>query len=447
MISLQRRLGIGIGVSLALVLVLVWVAVGWAGRRLSEDYVATQLSHEAESLLGALILTPVPMLNPEAVSSVYRRPYSGHYYTVMVGDAALRSRSLWDETLALPAGAGQEVRRIVGPRDQPLLLYTRRYVRQEQPVLIAVAEELTPLEQHLVHFQRLLGLIFLGAFVVVLLGTRYGVRRGLAPLEALRAEVDRIERGEATALPARAPAEVAPLVEALNRLLRLTAQRLTRSRTALGDLAHALKTPLALILQTAEARESPMGDEARRRLLAEAERIRTLVDRELARARVAGAPGPGQHFRPADDVPALVEVIRGLYAQRELSFSCSVPSRSFPVDREDFLELLGNLLDNAAKWARQRIRVTVADATALHLTVEDDGPGCPDHQLAAITRRGLRLDEATPGHGLGLGIVQTIVADYGGRLDLGHSTLGGLRVEVIFPRRPPAADEAAHSCD
>ncbi|MGE0082046.1 MAG: ATP-binding protein, partial [Thiohalomonadaceae bacterium] len=226
----------------------------------------------------------------------------------------------------------------------------------------------------------------------------------------------------------------APLVDALNRLLRLTAQRLARSRTALGDLAHALKTPLALILHTAEDRESAMDEVTRARLLGESERIRELVNRELARARVAGAASPGQHFRPDEDVPALANVVRSLYAERGLSITWSVPARSFAVDREDMLEMLGNLLDNAAKWARSRVHVTVDDAPALHLVVEDDGPGCPPEKLDAITRRGVRLDEETPGTGLGLSIVRTIVSDYGGSLELGRSdTLGGLRVVARFP--------------
>ncbi len=434
MISLQRRLGLGIGVSLALVLLVVWIAVGWSTRRLSEDYVASRLEHDAESLLGALVLTPVPSVNPDAVSSVYRRPYSGHYYIIGVGDTTLRSRSLWDETLPLQASDEARTLRMAGPQDQALLVYTRQYTRQGRQLAIAVAEDLAPMERSIDEFQRVIGLIFIAAIVLVLVGTRVGIRRGLAPLDDLRHEVGRIERGEAAGLPAEVPAEVAPLVDAINRLLRLTAQRLSRSRTALGDLAHALKTPLALILQTAERRDSGMSAQARERLLSEAERIRTLVDRELARARVAGGASPGQRFRPHEDVPALANVIRGLYAERELSVTWTVPSRSFAVDREDLLELLGNLLDNAAKWARGHIHLVVEDAPALHLVVEDDGPGCPPEKLEEITRRGVRLDEETPGTGLGLSIVRSIVADYGGQLTLGRSeTLGGLQVEVRFP--------------
>jgi signal transduction histidine kinase len=435
--SLQRRLGLGIGASLALVLLAVWVAVGWSTRRLSEDYVASRLEHDAESLLAALTLTPTPTLNTEAVSAVYRRPYSGHYYTVATGSLVLRSRSLWDETLNLATTGEARTARLTGPRDQTLLIYARRYTRDGVPVDIAVAEDLAPMERSIDAFQRALGLIFLVAVLLVLAGTRLGIRQGLAPLDRLRHEVGRIERGEAAGLSAAAPAEVAPLVEAINRLLRLTAQRLARSRTALGDLAHALKTPLALILQTADDPANAMAAPARARLRSEAERIYALIERELGRARVAGAAGPGQRFRPADDVPALLEVIRGLYADRHLAIAQSVPARSYAVDREDMLELLGNLLDNAAKWARGRLQVTVADAADLRLCVEDDGPGCSGDDLAQITGRGVRLDETVPGSGLGLSIVRAIVDSYGGTLTLGRSeALGGLRVEVRFPAHP-----------
>ncbi len=435
--SLQRRLGVGIGVSLALVLLAVWVAVGWSTRRLSEDYVASRLEHDAESLLAALSVTPTPTLNTDVVGAVYRRPYSGHYYTVAAGATTLRSRSLWDETLSLAAAGEERITRMAGPQAQALLVYARRYTRDGVPVDIAVAEDLAPMERSIDQFQRVLGLIFVIAVALVLAGTRLGIRRGLAPLEQLRDDVARIERGEAAGLSAAAPAEVAPLVEAINHLLRLTAQRLARSRTALGDLAHALKTPLALILQTADEPANTMTAPARARLRSEAERIGALIERELGRARVAGAAGPGQRFRPAADVPALLEVIRGLYADRHLAIAQSVPARSYAVDREDMLELLGNLLDNAAKWARGRLQVTVADAADLRLCVEDDGPGCSGDELAQITGRGVRLDEAVPGSGLGLSIVRAIVDGYGGTLTLGRSeALGGLRVEVRFPAHP-----------
>lgn len=434
MISLQRRLGLGIGAGLALVLLAVWVAVGWSTLHVSEAYVVSRLEHDAENLLAGLHLKPRPSITPEAAGTVYRRPYSGHYYTITVGDTTLRSRSLWDETLQVPDQDGPTTLRLEGPQGQPLLVYARRYERDGQRVFIAVAEDLTPMETTIARFQNALGIIFIAALALVLLGTRMGIRRGLAPLDDLRRDVERIERGETAQLPADAPAEVAPLVHALNRLLRLTAQRLARSRTALGDLAHALKTPLALIVHTAEDRDSTMSEEARARLLGESERIRELVNRELTRARVAGAAGPGQHFRPEEDVPALANVVRSLYAARGLSITWSVPARSFAVDRDDMLELLGNLLDNSAKWARSRVHLTVDDAPALSLAVEDDGPGCPPDQLDAITRRGVRLDEATPGSGLGLSIVRAIVTDYGGSLKLGTSdTLGGLRIAVCFP--------------
>ena len=434
MISLQRRLGLGIGAGLALVLLAVWVAVGWSTLHMSEEYVASRLEHDAENLLAGLRVKPKPSINAESVGTVYRRPHSGHYYTVTVGDTTLHSRSLWDDTLQVADRDGSYTVRLAGPQGQPLLVYVRRYERDGQRALIAVAEDLGPMETTIDEFQNALGFIFVAALVLVLVGTRLGIRRGLAPLDDLRRDVERIERGETTQLPAEAPAEVAPLVDALNRLLRLTAQRLARSRSALGDLAHALKTPLALIVHTAEDRDSAMDEVTRARLLKEAERIRELVNRELARARVAGAASPGQHFRPEEDVPALANVVRRLYAERGLSITWSVPARSFAVDREDMLEMLGNLLDNAAKWARSRVHVTVDDDPALHLVVEDDGPGCPPEKLDAITRRGVRLDEETPGTGLGLSIVRTIVSDYGGSLELGRSdTLGGLRVAARFP--------------
>jgi signal transduction histidine kinase len=166
------------------------------------------------------------------------------------------------------------------------------------------------------------------------------------------------------------------------------------------------------------------------------------MERELKRARLAGGVSPGRHFDPAADLPALTDLLRRMYQDKGLEIEAEAPRGTFPADREDMLELLGVLADNACKWAETQVRLTVALGTAgIEIRVEDDGPGCPAPNLANLTQRGVRLDETVGGHGLGLAIAQEIVELYGGELALDRSqVLGGFEAVVRRPR--PGSGEA-----
>ncbi|MFM1892580.1 MAG: hypothetical protein RLZ44_1657, partial [Pseudomonadota bacterium] len=177
--------------------------------------------------------------------------------------------------------------------------------------------------------------------------------------------------------------------------------------------------------------------------LGQTARIRQLVERELRRARIAGAAAPGRAFEPAADIPALLESLRRLHRDRELDLQApGLPADPLPVDREDMLELLGNLLDNACKWAQRRVRLQLArTGNAVGVTVEDDGPGVAETDMPRLTARGTRIDESIQGHGLGLAIVGDIVRIYGGQLEFSRAPqLGGLRVAVSLPLEHGAAE-------
>jgi len=210
-------------------------------------------------------------------------------------------------------------------------------------------------------------------------------------------------------------------------LLQLFEQRLQRSRHAVGNLAHALKSPLG-VLRGLQA-EAPIAAE----LEQQTTHIQQLLERELKRARLAGRGVPGQQFDPAAELPTLVGLLEKMHAAREVCFDCEAPAGPrFRLDRDDMLELLGNLLDNAGKWADERVRCRFeGGGERMLLIVEDDGPGCSDQELSQLTGRGVRIDEGLPGHGLGLAIVQDIVSGYHGRLSFSRSAaLDGLRVTV-----------------
>jgi len=433
--SLQQRLGLGVGITLIVLLVVQWFVVGRLLHGLTEQYVASRLAHDAETLLAAASITESGLqLDTTRVWSVYQRAFSGHYFRLKSAEKTLRSRSLWDERIGSGpeiAVGGHALYRIGGPQKQQLLARKSAYSVAGQTISIIVAEDLSPLEAELREFQLGHAVVSLLA-LAVLLGTQfYAIRRGLAPLQRMRGQVRQLERGQIDRLATEAPREISPLVQEINRLLEVTERRLERSRHALGNLAHALKTPLSLLMRLAEDPEA-MKESSRKRLEEETARIRRLVDRELRRARLAGGPAPGQWFIPETDIPDVLRVIEGIYADKRLKLERKVAPGRFPVDREDLLELTGNLLDNAAKWARGQLRITVKMEPELILTVEDDGPGCDDGEQ--LLERGRRLDETKAGTGLGLNIVQAVVQDYGGNLEFGRSpTLGGLSVTVRLP--------------
>ena len=446
MSSLQRRLQLGLATTLLVLLAfLVWGG-GAAVRSLVRDYALARLGHDAEALLGAARFDAAgrPGLPDTALGPVYRQPFSGHYYVLLDNDGAEeRSRSLWDQRIALdtlPSGVHQ-VLELPGPQGQSLLVLAAGYRKQGRALTIAVAEDLGPIEHDVARYQTITALLAVGVLLGLLMAQRSVVHRAFRSFDALRADVGRVESGEADGLREDVPDEVRPLVREVNRLLSLLDQRLQRSRNAVGNLAHALKAPLTLLLQLLDGEALRERPAARQALRQQAERILELMERELRRARLAGVGGASRHFHPKRDVPALLDALRQMYGGKDLHMEPVVlPDTSVPLDDEDMIELLGNLLDNACKWARSTVRLRLEVDGALRVRVEDDGPGLAGAEAEALLARGARLDETRAGHGLGLAIVDDIVTLYGGRLTLRSSDeLGGLCVEVELPLESRAA--------
>jgi len=217
----------------------------------------------------------------------------------------------------------------------------------------------------------------------------------------------------------------------VNHLLQVMAHRVERSRLSLANLAHAVKTPLTVLTHAVDDPEGGLGTEVRHAV----NRIHGAVSRELRLARLAGRSVGRPAFDPAAELPALIDVLRQVHRERQLSFEVTgLRPAGFRGDREDMLELFGNLLDNAAKWARSRVLLAIGPGPGLAFTVEDDGPGVPEAGRERITERGVRLDEAVNGEGIGLAVCSEVVEEYGGTLTLSRSPrLGGLCAEVHLP--------------
>ncbi|MCW8922803.1 MAG: HAMP domain-containing histidine kinase [Gammaproteobacteria bacterium] len=403
--------------------------------QLTEQFVLSRLQHDGESLLSAVNFDAQGQLkiSGDRLSDIYERPLSGHYYQVLTKDAApVVSRSLWDTTLQANLLVPGEVSNwlTIGPDDQHLLIWSAAYLKQQQSITIVVAENLSPLQQTLTRYSAALtGLTFV-FLIILLLIQRYIVRRSFRPLDKLSNEIAQLEAGEIDQLTERVPDEVRPLVIEVNRLLSLMGRRLQRSRTALGNLAHALKAPLNLLTQLADSEAVRALPELKQELKEYSGQLSQLIDHELKRARLAGSGGAAQRFDAADELPPMIELLKRIYSDRHINIDASYPQTPIQnLDRNDMTEMLGNLLDNACKWARHKIICRIEVTDFVTVIVEDDGVGVTEQQLEKLTQRGSRIDESLPGHGLGLSIVNEIVELYHGSLQLEHSEeLGGLCV-------------------
>jgi len=432
--SLRRQLWrSGVLVVLLLSLVL-WGAGRWAMHDGVATLIGSRLQHDAETLVSALDWSTGRLVFDEHVlAGPYLQPRSGHYYVVRVDERRFQSRSLWDEDLPLhPLRSGEmETAVVPGPGGRPVLLRQAAYRKQGHMIWTVVAEDIEPMEEAMERLDLVFVVITLLAALVLLLLQRWHIRRALRPLAGVRQQLDELAEGGREYIDQPVPEEIQPLIDTLNRMVRSLHQRLRRSRNGLGDMAHALKTPLNVLMQDITSVEE---DALRERLKGQASRIGEIVERELRRARIAGSGPTGEQWQPVPDLQDLVEVLGRIHEQVTIELLVPDTLHELALDREDMLELVGNLLDNACKWAASRavLRLSIEQGTFV-LVIEDDGPGVPGPQRERLLERGRRLDERVEGHGLGLSIVREIVDSYDGQLELDDSELGGLRVVVRLP--------------
>lgn len=274
-----------------------------------------------------------------------------------------------------------------------------------------------------------------GTIASMVIGFRL-VKQGLGSFGELRARLFGVREGRDQRLEGEYPSEVQPLVSELNALLSDREQRVTRALTKAGDLAHGLKTPLTLLNQHAERAKTEGQTALGSAIMQQVERMRRQVDYHLAHARASASGGnPTARCHVLTSADALARTMMTIHVDRHLAIDVHVPHEIFvKSQREDFEEMLGNLVDNACKWARTRVEVrSSVDGGQVVTTVDDDGPGLDPSLRETVLQRGVRADEAAPGSGLGLAIVADLVELYGGTITLGTSTLGGLRATLGLP--------------
>ena len=423
---------------------------------LSESLIYQRLEDDGSAILAALEFPDIaldgPRLTDMQLSPAYEVPYSGKYFLVMLDSGnGLPSRSMWEQGIDIePLAPGEQTRtQLSGVAGEQLLVWGGGFAKTGHVFTIVVAEDFTPAMERLQlfrwYFAAMSVLLLLALSVVQHLIVRWSVKK----LETLRADIGRLEHGDTESLSEDVPTEILPLVQEFNRLLKLFDQRLKHSRNSVGNLAHSLKGPLNLLLRASNEDSAQSEIDRRNQVRQNTEKIRQLIERELKRARLAGRSTVGRVFNVGDELPALTGLLRQVYSDKQIEVDYQIDSGAeLLFDRQDMLELIGNLLDNAVKWSRQQVRfeLTADNSKSVSIIVEDDGPGCSAEQLHLLTERGVRLDESVDGHGLGLSIVKDIVDTYGGSIDFGVSSrLGGFRAVVTLPASPQISVQAGAS--
>jgi signal transduction histidine kinase len=378
-------------------------------------------------------------------------PLSGWYWQVTRLNAprpdVRASRSLWDgslphlEDLQVELTAdGSRVSYAIGPEDQRLRVVERTVdLDDEGRYLVAVAGDPSEIDDEIRAFDKALALTFGVLAVVLILTTLFQVRFGLAPLKRISESLAAIRAGTAERLQGAFPDEIAPLARETNALIDANREIVERARTHVGNLAHALKTPLSVVVNEATARDDPFAAKVRE----QADIMRDQITRHLERARLAArATVIGSVTEVLPVVTALARTMEKIHHDRGIAVDVTAPDDArFRGERQDLEEMIGNLVDNACKWAKARVTLDVvpvragvgAERPLVRVVVDDDGPGLTPAERQQVGNRGRRLDETKPGSGLGLSIVVELAQLYGGELTLGTAPTGGLRAELTLP--------------
>lgn len=429
--SLRYRLLLGAFIWLSMVL----IAAGLFIPRVVHNYLYAQLTEQTELYLDEITafvgLKADGQLSMKGLLSNprFRKPYSGWYWQVETENSVLRSRSLWDARFDI--GQGEE------PDYQALIFNERQLSLGAGGAMIkaTVAVDSQPTDET---YDVLTGGMLIALAVVAfssLLFIALQIRWSLRPMAMLKEDLQSVHDGRIDRLLGQYPKEVQPVVDDLNRLLFHYAELLERSRHHTGNLAHALKTPVAILVNEV----ATLPDSYRPAFLTAIEQLENRINYHLGRARMAGSARIlAARSCPAAVVDAITLAFDKVYAHRHVVLVNELDDHVWvTVEERDLEEILGNVIENAFKWSAGLIRVHgVKQEHQLSIYIDDNGQGLTPEEMDKVMKRGVRMDEQVPGSGLGLDIVQEIAHSYQGSLALASSAMGGLQVQIVLPRSP-----------
>jgi len=450
--SIASRLFISATFWSVAILLVAGIVLSAINRRASEQTFDERLGVYLRAIVADVAtLGDDPTQTPGELSEPqFELPLSGWYWQITRLDGSnpdiKTSRSLFAARLpklsdqGIPADVGgSRSGYATGPDGRPLRIVERVIdVGDDGRYLVQVAATTEEFEGSIFRFNLALAITFALLALALVGTTALQVRYGLRPLRLLQDGMGAIRRGEGERIEGSFPEDIAPLASELNLLIASNREVVERARTHVGNLAHALKTPLSVIFNEAGAEDSPLAEKVRE----QAEIMRDQVSYYLERARAAarsGAIGSSAEVRPVID--RLVRTFAKIYKEREIEVATTgLDGPRFRGEQQDLEEMIGNLIDNAAKWSNAKVLVTIegrppADGSRAFVvvSVDDDGRGLPAASRAYVIARGKRLDESKPGSGLGLSIVADLASIYGGALALDESPLGGLRARLSLP--------------
>jgi len=432
MYSLKKRLNKSLIINMILVMVVMLFTLNIYIQQLVTEQVLTRLQHDAESLVSIIQQDTDNNwnVNPAQISTVYNRVFSGHYYIVKTPQGIIRSRSLFDFEISIPDIAnGQSTSyQVKGAGEETWLVWQQVINKNDSPLQVWVAEDIAPFQQQLVHFLIIIFLLVVTASATLIYLQQRILHKAFNIFDELRSNLQSIRQGETEKTGTIVPLEISPLVDEIEMLVEQLRQRIQRTRNAIGNLAHEIKRPLQILslhLESGQDKQSATQS---------FKDIQTIVDRELRRAKISGSNVVGGTFRINEELPYLLEVLNRIYPTINMQENYQGDLKAVNLDRDDMMELTGNLLDNACKFAHSTIKLDIKrEQSGLTISVEDNGPGVDPALFEKITGKGLRLDETVQGHGLGLSICTDIIDSYKGRLSFSHSELGGLKVVAFIP--------------
>src|SRR4029077_9036925 len=436
--------------------VVILIATGIALSTLYRHAVERAFDRRLDVYLRTLVAGVAPPEDsgdkfPQSIGEpLFELPLSGWYWQVTRLDSKTpevhSSRSLWDSNLprlaSNKATRGAESRQgyARGPEDQDLRLIERNIdLGADGRYLVAVAGDASQIDDETQSFNRAIIIPFTALTMALLLTTALQVRFGLAPLARISESLAAIRSGSAERLEGEFPVEIAPLARETNALIDANREIVERARTHVGNLAHALKTPLSVIVNEAAARPA---DPLAQKVLEQTDIMRDQIARQLERARLAARSAVvGTLIDVPPVVTALARTMEKIHRDRDVAIALDVPAQArFRGEQQDLEEMVGNLVDNACKWAQSRVAIEVvannptSDGKGrVRIIVDDDGPGLSATEREQVARRGRRLDETKPGSGLGLSIVVELASLYGGVRPRGTAPMGGLRAELARP--------------
>ena len=407
------------------------------------------LSDLIDNLTAGTTVDQGQVIAPALTDERALRAYSGRYWEIAEFapggkiHADARSRSLWDSEIHPPsdlaqrlaANPGQPVTFSTrGPLGEPLRAMASNRTVFGRPVIFLAAEDRSPIDSDVRAFIAWTAgaFLLLGAGLIAAIVIQ--VRVGLGPLFELQREVGAVRRGAADRVAGAYPTELMPLAEELNALMAHNQEVVERQRTHVGNLAHALKTPISVMITESAQRPGPLAEVVTR----QADVMRRQVDHHLRRARAAArTQGQGERTSVAEVVDELARTLERIFQDKGVVIDWDADEDLYFLgERQDLLEMVGNAIENAGKWCKGKVKIRAAalGRDGLRLTVEDDGPGLPPDQREEVLRRGSRLDENAPGSGLGLSIIDELARAYRGALRLDDSPLGGLKLVIDLPR-------------